>query len=226
MKLRSLVPLPLLLVCWLSSPGLGSAAPLGLTLLDSPDIASFFIDVSYDAGSDLLEASGFALVLNDDGSDPGEDILNGIFELSATIDAAGELWGGTLLIQGTVPTLGFNSGTLLTGDLSDFGFSTSNDLLEFTFDVTGGDAAALYGSIGGTILAFTGFTGSFATDFDNLQGGQAGTGGGMSDGAAIPEPATAFLMLAGLLGLASRSRRTSHQGPRTGAPRRSHGDGI
>ena len=50
---------------------LGSAAqatPLDVTLSDFPDIVSMFIDVTYDAGTDLFTATGYAMELDHDGS--------------------------------------------------------------------------------------------------------------------------------------------------------------
>ena len=180
------------------------AAPLNLTLLDTPDIVSGFIDVTYNATTDTFSASGFALELDDDGSIPSETIAGGTFDLSASIDASGLLASGTLDIGGTVASLGFNSGTLLTGDLTAFGFpNAGGDPLEFLFSVTGGDAAGLYGgagSTGGVILAGgTGFTGDFTADF---------TGGGMAvaDVAPVPVPAALWLFGTGLLGLVGLGR--------------------
>ena len=109
-----------LLVLGMTGPASGT--PLGLTLFDNPDIVSMFIDVVYDAGTDTFEADGFALGLDDDGVGPTLDIVGGSFDLTATIDGAGLLTGGSLVIGGTVANLGFNSGTLLTGSLTDFGF--------------------------------------------------------------------------------------------------------
>jgi hypothetical protein len=179
------------------------AASLNLTLNDVPDIVSSFIDVTYNATTDSFSASGFALELDDDGSVPAEAIADGIFNLSATIDATGALGGGALTIDGTVASLGFNSGTLLTGNLTAFGFpDAGGDPLEFLFDVTGGDAAGLYGSApGGVILSgVTGFTGDFSTNF-------TGDGFAVSDVAPVPIPAAVWLFGSGLLGLAGIGRR-------------------
>lgn len=179
------------------------AAPLNLTLNNTPDIVSSFIDVTYDSGTDSLTASGFAFELDDDGSVPAEAISNGTFDLSATIDEFGTMTSGSLTIGGTVASLGFNSGTLLTGTLTAFGFRDSGgDPLEFLFDVTGGDAAGLYGggSIpGGIILSDTGFTGSFASNFNSSTG--------VADVAPVPLPAAVWLFGSGLLGLVGLSRR-------------------
>ena len=51
-----------------------------------------------------------------------QEVAGGTFDLSATIDEFGVATGGTLVIDGTVASLGFLSGTLLTGTLTAFGF--------------------------------------------------------------------------------------------------------
>ena len=182
------------------------AAPLGLTLFDTPDIVSSFIDVVYDAGTDSLSANGFALQL-DDGSPNA--IAGGLFTLDATIDEFGNLSGGTVTISGTIAGLGYNSGTLLTGNLTAFGFLPGGgDPLEFLFDVTGGDAAVLYGAAGGIILSQAGFGGDWSSNFDNLISGIPGTGQGLADTAAVPLPAAVWLMLSGLMGLLATARRS------------------
>ena len=183
-----------------------NAAPLGLTLLDAPDIFSSFIDVTYDASTDSLSAMGFALELND--GIGVNDITNGMFTLDAVIDDAGNMSSGSFTIGGTIAALGYVSDTLLTGTLDAFGFAPGGDPLEFLFTVTGGDAAALYGGSGGMVLAGTGFSGSWASDFDNLISGIPGTGQGVSDVAAVPIPAAAWLFLTAILSLAATRRRS------------------
>ena len=183
------------------------AAPLNLTLLDTPDIFSSFIDVNYVAATDAFTASGFAMTLDDDGSVPPEDIAGGSFDLSASINDTGLLASGTLAIGGTVAALGFNSGTLLTGNLTAFGFpGGGGDPLEFLFSVTGGDAAGLYGGVGSTggvlLTGGTGFTGDFTADF-------RGAGTAVADVAPIPLPAAAWLFGTGLLGLIGLGRKRS-----------------
>ena len=150
------------------------AAPLNLTL-NTPDIVSSFVDVDYNAATDLLTASGFATQLDDDGIGAPFAIAGGTFDLAASILGDGTLTGGSLAIGGTVGGLGFNSGTLLTGSLTAIGFNQPNDPLEFLFDVTGGDAAALYGGfggLGGIILRFSGFDGDWAGDFTSAPSDQ------------------------------------------------------
>lgn len=184
--------------------GAVQASPLDLNLLEHPDIVAGFVDLNYDASLDQLVANGIALELNDDGSVPAEGILNGAFDLTAAIDAAGNLTSGSLTISGSIASLGFNSGTLLTGDLTAFGFrDAGGNPLEFRFDVTGGDAAALYSpGLGGVILSETGFGGSFDADFDNQ-----GASPGLANVAIVPLPGTLCLSLFGLGMIASVKRR-------------------
>jgi len=186
-----------------------TASPLSLTLLQAPDIISGFLDISYDAATDTLSVSGFALEIDDDGVGPAETINGGSFDLSASIDASGALSGGSVSIGGTIPSLGYSGGTLLTGTLTAFGFpDLGGDPLELLFDVTGGELAALYGAGSvGIILGDTGFGGSFANSFDNLIAGMAGTGTGVSNTAPLPEPTTGALLTQGLVGLAWSGRR-------------------
>lgn len=194
-RMKHIRPTSLLTACLLvvlaASP---ARADLGLSLLDAPDILGGFIDVTYDAGTDLFSATGFALTLDDDGVGPAEPISGGLFDISATIDIAGVASGGTLTIAGTVPALGFSSGTLLTGTLTAFGTTSGGDPLEFLWTVTGGDAAGLYSAVpAGTILSGTGFSGSFADDFNNLMSGLPGTGSAVADTAPIPAPGAVVL---------------------------------
>lgn len=120
--------------------------------------------------------------------------------MSASIDDAGTLGGGTLSVGGTIASLGFNSGTLLTGSLTALGSDAATGVIDFLFSVTGGDAAGLFGSIGAVTLGSTGFSGSFAADFNN-------NGDGTADVRRVPEPAALWLFGAGLLGLFAFGRR-------------------
>ena len=196
--------------------GLGQAVqatPLNLILESYPDVCSGFIDVTYDSGSNVFDATGWAFTFDDDGSTPAENIANGSFNLNATIDATGLLGSGTLTIGGTIASLGYNSGNLLTGSLTGLGFiAAGGDPLEFVFDVeiTGGDLASYYaGKTGGVILGGTSFPGSFANDFDN-NSGMPGCGQAVSDtGVVVPEPATISLLIIGLVGAKLRRRSLS-----------------
>lgn len=184
--------------------GPAQASPLNL-IPETPDIFSSFTDISYVAGT--LVAQGFALSVDDDGVGAAEDILGGTFNLDAAIDVGGNLSGGSLSIGGTVASIGANSGTLLTGTLTDIGFVDTiggGDPLEFLFSVTGGDLAGLYGGTGGIILTGTGFT-SWVTSFQNAPFA------GMSDTFAVspvPVPAAVWLFGSALLGLAGFGRHS------------------
>lgn len=172
--------------------GAAQAALLNLELL-LPDVESGFIDVQYDADSDLFTASGFALTLDFDGEPPpDENILDGLFSLSLIVDENGVPGGGTIEITGNVLDLGPD---LLTGNITEFGFmdSPGGEIFEFVFDVTGGDLAPQFGPLGGVILdaVDSGFGGTFDTSFAN-----SGFSG-VSDTAPIPEPATGLSLLMG-----------------------------
>jgi hypothetical protein len=186
--------------------GAAQASPLNLALADSPDISSAFIGVTYDAGTDQFVASGFAMEL-DNGGLPNLSIANGLFNISADITSTGSIGsaGGMLSIGGTISSLGFNSGTLLTGVLTAFGFQDGGgDLFEFLFDVTGGDMVTSFGPVVGVILDINhggAFSGSFDVSFNN-------SGSGVSDTAnPVPEPSTLLLMLSGVGGFAVLRQR-------------------
>lgn len=192
-----LVSIVFIVFCVFSS--LSHSTPLNLTS-GTPDIFSAFISVNYNSSTQNLNSQGFAFEIDDDGVGPAEQIVNGLMNLSATIDNSGNLISGSLTIQGTVPTLNYTSGTILTGNIIDFGFpDAGGDPLEFLFEVTGGDAAGIYGPKGGVIMSYTGFPGSFQSSFMNY-------GDGVSDtfsvsGEPVPEPSTIAMFLIGIGGL-------------------------
>jgi len=181
------------------------AANMDLELFANPDIFSSFIDVSYDADLDTFTASGLAMELQDN-TGTIHNITGSSFNIDATIDASGNASFGTLTIGGTVSALGFNSGTLLEGNLTAFGFpDAGSDPFEFLFDVTGGDWASDIGPVAGVILTDTDFGGSFASDFAN-------NGSGLSDtGTPVPLPATLPLLMLGCGWLYALRKRIGHR---------------
>ncbi len=153
-----------------------NAAPLGLTLEDSPRVSSRLIGVSYNASTDAFLAGGFTWRPPDGGS--RIPILNhdiGRFNISATIDEFGIASAGDLSItaghRGAGPTL-------LAATLTDFGFlDDGGDLFEFLFTVNDGAMGIpeLFGGTGsviGVVLDANGsnFGGDFTADFTNLFG--------------------------------------------------------
>lgn len=187
------------------------AAFIPITLVPEPDILSGFIDVTYDAATDAFLARGFSQTYNPGGEGQDTNIVGSqLFEIRATIDESGTLLpGGTLVIEGSV--LGFSGPFLLTADLTDFGFADNGgEILEFLMEITGGELEADYGGVGAVAGVIMDMGGNgyvdFTQSFDNLIGGQAGTGAGISDTAPIPGPSALAVLLAGCA-FASRRRR-------------------
>jgi MYXO-CTERM domain-containing protein len=184
------------------------ASLIGLELLEAPDVFSGFIDVTYDAGSNAFEASGFALSYLDVVTNPAQNIGDGLFTLTASIDEQGDALGGSLSIEGNVAGLG---SSLLTGSLVDFGFSDAGgQILEFLFEVSGGDLSDAYGGQGalfGVIMdtGGAGYSGDWTQSFNNLLGGLPGTGSGVADTSPIPAPSA--LALVAIAGACGRRRR-------------------
>lgn len=208
--LRSLI----LTVALASLPVSAMAVPLLDPTLDLPDVVSGTLDVVYDAsGPGTLTISGFALEVDDDGVAPNLqlDVLAvGSFSLTASVNTSGIFSSGSFSILGTVASEGWNSGTLLTGDLNAFGWNAGATLMDFTFDATGGDLEPLYGGSEGGIIVATGILpgwAGFGSSFNN-NFGSPGFGTGTGDTAPLPEPTTG-LLFAAALAVATRFGRRS-----------------
>ncbi len=168
----------------------------------NPDISSGFITSDYtgDSTGGLFTANGFATQLTT-AIPTNEAIANGTFNLTANIQESAGTANGLLSIGGTIAALGFNSATLITGNLLQVGGPSI--ALNFLFNVTGGDAASLYGGIGstiGVIMNFTGYNGDFNADFasdpDNAT----------SDTFAVSAPNSLSIFLIGFIALGLRKK--------------------
>ena len=172
------------------------ATPLNLTLGASPDIYSDATAVSYDFMSMQLSVNGSAELLKPNNITDGM-FGSGTFSLTAMIDHGGVLSGGSLSILGQVGP--YNSGTLLSGTLTAFGFNGQFAPFEFLFTATGGDLMSLYGSNGGIILNLGGgtFNGSFSGDFDNDFGDPSMAMGYSDTGItpSVPDSGSTLLLL-------------------------------
>jgi hypothetical protein len=187
-----------------------TAASLDLQT-QKPDLSAGFLNTTYDAATGKIIVSGWPISFNVNGTSKPDYpfIYGGQYELNAQLTPAGQPLAGTLHISGTIPGLA-SSGTLLTGQLSQFGFQDSGgNIFEFVFDVTGGDLAPYYrGEIGVALDSWnSGFGGSFVNNF------AASPFLGVADNAfLVPEPPTITLlagtMVIGLLIWKLRRLRT------------------
>lgn len=183
-------------------------ASMDLILADTPDIHFGHTALSYSPATSLLTGAGYSLTLEVHENPPYNIIYSpsypqfpGVLSLQATIDSSGQLQTGagntnTVTFSGYVPQLPYDSGTILTGEISAFGFGGPDDPWHFLFSVTGGDAAALFGGIGtvaGLILKPANFPGDFSGAFGN--NGAFGDAGNV-----VPEPAA--MVIWSLLGIA------------------------
>jgi hypothetical protein len=186
-------------------PATGASLDLSSQL---PDISAGFLNASYDAATGILSADGWPMSFNlSGGSTTSDSIDGGQYLLSVQLTPTGQPVPGTgiLDITGTIPGLA-SSGTLLTGQLSKFGFETGGgNIFEFIFDDLGGDLAPYYDGETGVILDAwnSGFDGSFANNFT------AGPSLSVADNSVVvPEPSTTILLLCALaFGLPALARR-------------------
>jgi hypothetical protein len=165
----------------------------------NPDLFAGTLTASYSPSSGnvgTLTVNGWPTSFNITGSTASNAmVVDGQYDLTAQINnQTGQLISGSLNIAGTIPSLA-SSGTLLTGQPSQFGFMPppGGDIFEFLVSVTGGDLASYFhGQIGIELTAFnSGFNGSFTSNFSTPVC-QA-----VSDTffQPVPEPATGVLLL-------------------------------
>ena len=170
--------------------------------------------VAYDEESDSLFITDFgsnATLTDEEGQILSID-GTGLF-LVLSIDGTGLFQGGSLQITGEIDELGFDSGVLLTGEATDFGFFDAgetrggevNDEFQLVFTITGGDAENVWDGQLAVRITNTGFFGTFGEDFVN-------NGDGITiAGQAIPLPGALWLMLGGLAVVAGGRRRRRSQ---------------
>jgi len=196
--------------CWFSTAPLflvsitAQAAPLNLDL-QLPAINTSFMNTNYDAGTGSFNVTyGFANTITFDGST--ENIASSGISFSADISAGG--LGDAMLNSGSFSITGtsglYNSGTLLTGNLTELGYANNgNQTLEFMFDVTGGDLAGFYDAgFGGFNIFVSGYNDdNFNTSFSNT------SYNGFATIAPVPVPAAVWLFGSGLLAIAGIARR-------------------
>lgn len=211
-------------------------APLGMSLLLSTSAQAALLELSfhthpdidlqvdaatlhYDAVSQQLVAnnlpgSGSFTFTPEDGDNKA--IIDGQYQLTASIDHSGNLLSGTLNVTGAVAALGILDANtvLLSGDITAFGHlyqqevvspfvSLDISMFDFRIDQLSGALASHYSTglyVSLSSLADTDFAGSFATGF-TVQEVYAG------NTALVPVPAALWLLGSGLIGLASVVRR-------------------
>jgi hypothetical protein len=176
-------------------------APLNL-VPGTPDVASGFIAVDYNATTQLFTAEGFTQNLN---LPPTMPLGQRQFRLTAIINNAGQLTGpGTLTVRGDY--LGTDQLLFSSNDIDAFGYDSFNRF-EFLFTQQAGNLAPAGASVG-TILAdpnlsFPGGVPNFTSSFS----GRLFPGG---PGAAVADtfiPAPGALPVTVLAGAAMMRRR-------------------
>ena len=133
------------MLCIDGSPAAGSTFNL---ILEDPDLGAS-LTASYEPSSGstgTFSVTGWPTEFTLSGTNSPTIGGNSSYNLTALINkSTGDSVSGSLAIDGTIPSLGVSSGTLLTGTLSQFGYQDSGgDIFEFVFNVKGGDLAHYY----------------------------------------------------------------------------------
>lgn len=125
-----------------SLPARGASLDLGA---HPPDISAAFITTEYNATTGEFIANGWPTSFNLNGtSTPNFPMIaGGLYSIDVKLTPTGQPVAGSLDITGEIPNFA-TSGTLLTGQISQFGYqSGGGNIFEFVFNVTGGDLALI-----------------------------------------------------------------------------------
>ncbi len=162
---------------------------LSSTLLGiDPDLPTITFNsttgMNYDAVAQNLSIAATPTNIRMDASTLGL-FFSGAVQLSASIDNAGNLIGGSLLVTGDVDVDGDfivdHSGTLLTATVIDFGAEDTGstvDVFDFRLNQAGGALAGYYAGkdLGLRVVAErSNFIGTFTTDFTGGAKGELGS---------------------------------------------------
>jgi hypothetical protein len=185
------------MLCIDESPAAGSTLNLSAQY---PDLGALSLTASYEPSSGstgTFSVTGWPTEFTLSGTNSPAIGGSSSYNLTAIINKlTGDPVSGSFAVDGTIPSLGASSGTLLTGTLSQFGYQDAGgDIFEFVFKLTGGDLAHYYSTNQiGIILTATGsgFTGSFLTPFGTDASQAVSDNYGYT---AVPEPSTGILLV-------------------------------